>query len=95
MLGLEEYAEAFKRGLNYVLYGSNQNREIPTVDNGNLESLGYHDGYVYGEYCEMTGQAMSISQEQLIAVIDKSHSRALNIYNTYMQENINQKGQIK
>ena len=81
MLGLEEYAKGFKKGLHYVLYESEEGeRKIPILDKSNLESIGYYDGYQYGEYLERTGQTMSISGEQLIAEIDKRHTTALKTY---------------
>lgn len=81
MLGLEEYTNAFKNGMNYVLYGSDvEDRVTPTVDLNNMKSIGYYDGFHYGEYLETTGQTMSVSQEQLIAVIDKYHTQALKRY---------------
>lgn len=82
MLGLEEYAKSFKKGLNYVLYDSEpETRDEPILNENDLESIGYYDGYQYGEYLEMTGQTMSIKQEQLMAEIDKRHTRALDKYN--------------
>lgn len=84
MLGLEEYTKEFKKGLNYVLYDSEQESRIePTLDESNLESIGYYDGYQYGEYLELTGQTMSISAEQLMAEIDKRHTKALDKYRKY------------
>lgn len=81
MFGIKEFTQAFKKGLNYVLYDSEiETRVEPILDKGNLESIGYYDGYQYGEYLEMTGQTMSVSQEQLIAVIDKYHTKALDTY---------------
>ena len=96
MLGLEEYARSFKKGLNYVLYDSKiETRVEPTIDKSNIESIGYYDGYTYGEYLEMTGQTMSIKSEQLIAQIDKQHTRALNKYGEFLGLNSEDKEQIK
>lgn len=92
MLGLNEYTVAFKQGLNYVLYDSEkETRKEPKIDNSSLTSIGYYDGYQYGEYCEMVGISMSISQEQLIAVIDKYHTQALERYSTYQEQYIRYK----
>lgn len=91
MLGIEEYANAFKNGMNYVLYDSDvEDRVTPTVNFSNMESIGYYDGFHYGEYLEATGQTMSVSQEQLIAVIDKYHTQALKRYtqNNTIQETV-------
>lgn len=86
MFEMKKYEEAFKRGWNYVLYGSEkETREQPQLDKSNLESIGYYDGYQYGEYCEMAGLTMSISQEQLIAVIDKYHTNALKTQQEYVK----------
>lgn len=92
MLGFNEYADAFKKGLNYVLYDSEkENRKEPKIDNSSLTSIGYYDGYQYGEYCEIVGTSMSISQEQLLAVIDKYHTQALEKYRTYQEQYIRYK----
>lgn len=81
MFGIEEYAKAFKNGMNYVLYDSEEyNREVSNLNEDSMESIGYCDGYQYGEFLERTGQTMSISDEQLIAVIDKYHTQALKKY---------------
>lgn len=96
MFGLEEYAESFRKGLNYVLYDSEQEKRIePVLNEKSLESIGYYDGYQYGEYLEMTGQTMSIKSEQLIAEIDKQHTRALNKYSESLKLNLNEKGKNK
>jgi len=85
MLGLEEYTKGFMNGRNYVLYQSElESRQEPTLDKANLESIGYYDGYNYGEYLERTGQTMSISPEQLIAEIDKRHTKALKTYEEFL-----------
>lgn len=86
MDSLFAYAEAFREGLNYFLYCSDiTTREKPILDESNLESIGYYDGFNYGEYLEMTRQTMSISQEQLMAVIDKNHTQALKKHFEYMK----------
>jgi len=75
------YNEAFRKGYGYVLYGSDKDKRVePTVDYSDLSSIGYYDGYQYGEYCELTSQTMSISGEHLIAVISKAFSRAIDKY---------------
>lgn len=85
MFKIDEYANAFKKGMNYILYGSDaQTRELVTLDVSNMESIGYYDGYQYGEFLELTCQTMSISDEQLIAVIDKYHTQALKRYKNYI-----------
>ena len=85
MLGLEEYAKGFKKGYTYVLYESeSESRQEPALDKTSLESIGYYDGYNYGEYLERTGQTMSISPEQLIAEIDKRHTKALKTYEEFL-----------
>jgi hypothetical protein len=91
MYGFNEYTNAFKKGLNYVLYSDYEKRVEPTLDKGNIESIGFNDGYIYGEYCERTGQTMSISQEQLIAVINKAYSRAIDTYREYENKYIRYK----
>ena len=96
MLGLEEYTQGFKKGYTYVLYDSEpETRQEQPLDKTNLESIGYHDGYNYGEYLEITGQTMSISQEQLIAEIDKRHTKALKNYEEFLNIENNEKQQIK
>jgi len=77
---LIEYTLAFRKSFKNYLYGGVENREVPVLDKGSFKSLGTYDGYQYGEYCEITCQTMSISSEQLIAVIDKYHTRALETY---------------
>lgn len=85
MLGLEEYSRAFKEGYTYVLYDSEpETRQVPSLDKTSLESIGYYDGYNYGEYLETTSQTMSISHEQLIAEIDKRHTKALEKYHEFL-----------
>ena len=87
MLGMKEYADAFKKGMNYVLYDSDiEDRMEPILDLSDFVSIGYYDGYTYGEYLEQTGQTMSTSQEQLIAVIDKYHTQALKRYSQLEKE---------
>ncbi len=72
------YYNSFRKGYNYVLFGSDpEDREVPIVNYDDLESIGYNAGFQYGEYCEQTSQTMSISSEQLLAVMDKSFTRAL------------------
>lgn len=94
MDGLFEYTEAFREGLNYVLYYSDvETRETPILDESSLESIGYYDGFNYGEYLEMTRQTMSITQEQLIAVIDKNHTQALKKHFEYVK--MIEKGNLK
>ncbi len=92
MLGLEEYSMAFKKGLYYVLYGSIESIEnVISPDYSNLESIGYYDGYQYGEYCERVGLSMALNQEQLLAVIDKYHTKALQRYYSYQDQYIRYK----
>lgn len=72
------YYEEFKKGYYYVLYDSDSDdRVVPVVDYNNLDSIAYNSGFQYGEYCELTSQTMSISSEQLLAVMDKSFTNAL------------------
>lgn len=86
MLGYFEYEKAFKKGLSYILYQSNgRDRVAPEFSCESLEKLGYYDGYQYGEYLELTGQTMSISQEHLLAEIDKHHTQAYSLYHQYQE----------
>lgn len=81
MIEIVKYANAFRLGKDYYLYGREEENKIPSiVDFSNIELIGYHDGYHYGEYLEGTGQTMSISAEQLIAEIDKHYTQALKKY---------------
>lgn len=78
MMEETNYYNAFKKGFYYVLYGDNKTRKTPIVNNlDDLESIGYYEGFQYGEYCELTSQTMSISGEQLLAVMSKSYARAV------------------
>ncbi len=96
MLGLQEYAMAFRNGLNYVLYDSEQETRVePVLDVKSLQSIGYYDGYHYGEYLEICSQTMSISNEQLIAEIDKRHTRAIDKYGEQLGLVSTDKNQIK
>lgn len=72
-----EYEQAFKQGLNAILLGDSSDRIEPLLDLGDFKSIGYHDGYHYGKYCEIVGLSMCISNEQLMATIDKYHTQAL------------------
>lgn len=84
MLKMNDYVHAFNKGMNYVLYDSDeQTREFPTLDLSSMESIGYYDGYQYGEFLCLTSQIMSISDEQLFAVIDKNHTQALKRHHNY------------
>ena len=56
MNSLEQYAESFRRGLYQFLYTDEGNRQMPMMNKGSLASIGYYDGYQYGEYLEITGQ---------------------------------------
>lgn len=80
MNNLEQYAESFRRGLYRFLYTDEGNCQMPMMNKGSLASIGYYDGYQYGEYLEITGQTMSISDEHLMAVIDKCHTQAFHKY---------------
>lgn len=92
MFEMREYAEAFKKGFNYVLYGSSEEtREEPILDESSVESSGYYDGFQYGIYCERVGISMSISDENLIAVIDKHHWQAMKRYQEYEDKYIRYK----
>ena len=91
MLGLNEYAKAFADGLNYSLFGSNIKE--PVLDTTKIESIGYYDGYNYGEYCKITDQHMGISNEKLITEIDKRHTTAINKYSD--QLGFTNKDQVK
>lgn len=72
------YNEAFKKGLHYVLFESNiNNRKTPSINLSDLESIGYSDGFQYGEICEITSQTMSIKNEQLLAIMDKNFTHAI------------------
>lgn len=85
MLDFLKYSEAFIKGYRYYLYESNENNRIePSLDKTNMESIGYYNGYCYGEYCEMTCQTMSINSGQLTAEIDKTHTKSLNMHKEYM-----------
>lgn len=78
MIEETNYYNAFKQGFYYVLYDSDpENRKTPVVNLDDLNSIGYNAGFQYGEYCELTSQTMSISGEQLLAVMSKSYARAL------------------
>lgn len=95
MYGLNEYAIAFKNGLNYVLYGSDEEtRKEPTLDKSDIESIGYYDGYHYGIYLEITGQAIG-SDDQLIGEIDKWHNSALNRYSKELKLDRKEKDSVK
>ncbi len=92
MLGYMEYEKSFKKGLSYVLYQSQEeNRIAPEFRCESMEKLGYYDGYQYGEYLELTGQTKSISQEQLLAVIDKYHTKAYARYQEFLNHYFNYK----
>ena len=96
MLGLEEYARGFTQGLNYVLYKSTkEDREVPVIDERDLTSIGYYDGFNYGEDLERIHMTMGISNEQLVAEIDKRHTRAINKYSVNLNVNIEEKGHLK
>ncbi len=96
MYGLNEYTIAFKNGLNYVLYGSDEETRIePTLDKSDIKSIGYNDGYHYGIYLEITSQTMSVSDEQLIAEIDKYHTSALNRYSEELKLDAKEKDPVK
>lgn len=85
MLDFLKYSEEFIKGYKYFLYESNENNRIePVLDKSDMKSIGYYNGYSYGEYCEMTCQTMSIGKEQLTAQIDKTHTKALNMHKEYM-----------
>ena len=77
MMEETNYYNAFKKGFYYVLYGDNKTRKAPIVNLDDLDSIGYNAGFQYGEYCELTSQTMSISGEQLLAVMSKSYARAV------------------
>lgn len=85
MLEFLKYSEAFIKGYRYYLYESDENNRIePSLDKTDMESIGYYNGYGYGEYCEMTCQTMSMNSGQLTAQIDKTHTKSLNMHKEYM-----------
>ena len=82
MLNKIEYQKSFKNGLNEVIYSDNpENLSEPEVDYTDISSIGYYDGFQYGDYCVRTGQQNAIKPEHLIAVIDKAFNRSVDIYN--------------
>ena len=97
MYGLEEYARAFKKGLHEALYGVEQDLESEqNSDNSKLASIGYSDGYDYGNYLKITGQEdIDLSDEQLMAEIDKWHTSALNRYSEELKLNSEEKDSVK
>lgn len=73
-----EYSENFKRGYNENIYcGAINVLSEDSVDYSNMESIGYYDGSCYAEYIVNTFQTMSVTSEQLMAEIDKRHTKAL------------------
>lgn len=78
------FSQGFQKGYDYVLYDSEpENREVPKVSYNDFYSLGYKKGFEYAEYCELTFQTMSISREQLIAIIDKAFTRTISEQEEY------------
>ncbi len=74
--GYMEYANGFVRGYNENVYNDEGNKlYVKDVDFSSMESIGYYDGNSYAEYVKDT--FMSITQEQLIAEIDKRHTLAM------------------
>ena len=83
-----EYMNEFKKGMYYVLYGSDeQNRVESDLHLSSIVSvIGYHDGFHYGKYLILTGQTMSISPDQVTATMDKCHTQALKKYRKIINE---------
>lgn len=77
-IGYMEYSNAFVRGYNENVYNDGENKlDVKDVDFSSMESIGYYDGNSYAEYVKDTFQVMSITQEQIIAEIDKRHTWAM------------------
>lgn len=80
------FSQGFQKGYDYVLYDSEpENREVPSVSHNDFYSLGYKKGFEYAEYCELTFQTMSVSREQLIAIIDKAFTRVMDEQTEYQE----------
>ena len=80
----QNFNQSFKNGYNYVLYGSDEDNRIkPEVDYTNIRSVGFKLGFEYAEWCEITHQTMSVSPENMLAVIDKNFTIALKQMDEY------------
>ena len=75
-----QYEVAFKNGYSNVLYSDEEHLDIPTVDYTRFDSIGYYDGFNYGDYCVKVGMQWDIKPDNLIAQIDKCFTQALKKY---------------
>ena len=80
-----EYEIAFKNGYNFVLYSDDpESLSEPSVDYDSFSSIGYYDGFNYGDYCCRVGLRYAVMPDNLIAQMDKSFTQALNRHNNYI-----------
>ena len=76
------YNTGFRTGLNEARYSDNIEKiDTPEADHTNYGSMGYHDGIEYGKYLVRVGMRYHIKEENIIAVIDKGYTRAIEKYN--------------
>ena len=81
-----EYSAAFLKGYNYVLYEREDELEDePEVDYSDFNSIGYYDGYCYGDFCYRTGKKNAINSD-IEANIDKCYSQAIKRNAEYLEE---------
>ncbi len=84
MLGLEDFAKGFNRGVAETRYltfeeAVDANDNEPVYNPTSFESMGYHDGYMYGVSLAFSGNGKDC--KSLEAEIDKCHTHALKAYN--------------
>ena len=86
LLNKMEYEMSFKNGYNYVLYSDDpENLDEPTLDYTSFQSMGFHDGYEYGDYCYRVGLRFDVKPDNLLAEMDKRFRTALDRHNEYME----------
>lgn len=84
-----EYEMAFKNGYSYVLYNDDvESLSEPSVNYGSFQSIGYYDGFQYGDYCVRVGLRFDIKPDNLVAQMDKTFTHALEKNREYVRQQI-------
>ena len=81
MEDFNNYNIGFRQGLNEARYADNIEKiDAPEINYTSFESIGYSDGIEYGKYLVRVGMRYHIKEENIIAVIDKSFTKASERY---------------
>lgn len=82
MNSFEQYREAFLEGFYFSLSDDRLDHNTPLVDYGNIQSIGYYDGYCHGN------KGLSLGRKKIITslledVINQSYISAFSLHKNY------------